>query len=71
MRKVILEKLQSGIELKKVGVTIRVENPEGKIQGHLRIGKRIFWKPAGKIIEIEKSWEELIRLFEPTGKNES
>ena len=67
MPKVILDRLQTGIELKKVGVTIRVENPDGGILGRLRIGKRVFWKPVGGHMEIEKDWEDLIKFFETTG----
>lgn len=64
-RKVTLEGIQRGVQLGNRGVIIKVDDPDNpQKSGRLRVGKRVFWKPAGpRYKEREKNWEELIDFF--------
>ncbi|MBA7703349.1 hypothetical protein ES703_112134 [subsurface metagenome] len=55
-----------GVEFKgfrRSGITISVKDDNGEdINGSLRIGRRIFWKPRirGQQLWVSRSWEELV-----------
>lgn len=64
-RKVTLDRIEKGIRLGNNGVTIRVDDPDnpGK-SGKLRVGRRVFWRPAGKgQIERAENWEDVVDFF--------
>ena len=67
-RKVTLDGIQRGVELGYRGVTIKVDDPHNpEKSGRLRVGRRLFWRPAGKgQKEKERTWEDLIGFFMST-----